>query len=152
MAEAGEGNPATNFQKTVGFQNERVKAAEKPLNLVDMLAGRWTTGSVESSYSRGSGGIVNTRIECGGAVLDQRWKFDEDGKLDSVAVYRMLRVGSAYKDAGKVRLSRDENGRFQIQESSSSHALPDWAKQFHTAKARMAASRNRPSTSQPLQK
>lgn len=141
MSETGEGNPAGNFQKTVMAQKERTESVEKPNGLIDKLTGKYTFGHVSSEYKAGGGGRVETRIISGKAALDQNWRFDKDGNLESVWVSKTYDG----KEAGLVSLRRDENGKFQVSESKSQNPGA-WEKEFNTASRRIQANRHIPSS------
>lgn len=155
MGEAGEGNPASNFQKTVMAQKERTENAtesEYPgvIGLVDKMIGKQTHGFLDSEYEAGKGGTIRTEIQSGRAQLLQSWIFDKDGKLSSVKVIKLLASGGATVsgDMGNVVLERDESGKFQVRESSSSN-LGVWEREFNKADKRIQAHKNIPVNTSP---
>lgn len=140
MSETGEGNPASNFQKTVMAQKERTENVKKYYGLIDRLTGKSTFGHISSEYKADQGGRVETRIDSGEASLSQNWTFDKNGDLESVWVSKYVKG----KEAGLTSLRRDANGKFQIVESRSSNSGA-WEKEFNTANRRIQAHRNIPS-------
>lgn len=156
MSETGEGNPASNFQKTVMAQTERTENATKSeypgvIGLVDKMVGKHTFGFIDSEYQAGKGGTVATEIQSGKARLIQSWRFDKDGKLSSVTVKKILGSSSGASvsgDMGGVVLVRDESGKFQVEESYSRNP-GFWEKEFNKADKRMQAHQNIPVNTPP---
>jgi len=139
MTEVGEINPAVKVGKVVRIQQERVKAAEQPFHLIDRLVGNCTNGEVAADYRKGIGGSVKTRIESGNAVLDQTWNFDKNGQVISISINRNFKNRANSPMASEMMLSRDEDGKFQVEKNALSRDLPEWENEFHTAKARIVA-------------
>lgn len=146
MSETGEGNPAANFKKTVIAQQERVNAVEKSDGgFSDELTGQSVSGSVESLYKAGSGGYVTTRINSGDANLSQTWSFDAKGKPIVIGVTKSI----GREVASRLRMERDEAGKFQVVEETQNDLARGWEGKFNAARGNMQAHRNIPSHPKP---
>ena len=102
-----------------------------------------TETEVEAEYAKGQGGKVKTLSRFGKANLSQEFVFGSDGDLIGVTVEKRLKRGFL-KTAAKqltsgetplppemsIRLSRNQDGKFEVTQRSSTPDLEKWEEEF----------------------
>jgi len=127
-------NTQANIQKSLNAQQERVKRLENTAGFRNDLVGKGIKGEVQAHYEKGKGGFVRTDIRSGEASLQQDWSFDNQGKLAGVRINKRVDM----KDAGRIVISRDDEGKFQVKELDVNPISRRWEEEFTTAGVKVA--------------
>ncbi|SRR6266487_1889206 len=102
-----------------------------------------TEPEVEAEYIKGQGDRVKTLSKFGKAHLSQEFKFGPDGDLIGVTVEKRLKRGFLRTAAKQltsgeiplppemsIRLSRNQDGKFEVTQRSSTPDLKKWEEEF----------------------